>query len=255
MVLPRICRTEAQIPRKIMFCWVWEAWFYLLCTRLRINVNFYNIWGTTVEWVDETEPQPPSPQWTKAAASRQHSGTRPPAEVRRNSNCCLPAEPGRVTMIWPGCFQNHNKTEQLLEGMWEDSFEIVVSYRQRQTVARDSCVDLVLSVLWPLRQLCNPPHLSSLVLKAGLCSHPCAPTISLTYVNDGWFVLISYLPSLVLSSFFGSASAKDPSCTSLGEEVHACTRGEILTLSDFNNILDFTSVSKVYNHELINLKH
>lgn len=208
-----------------------------------------------LRWVDETEPQPPSPQWTKAAACRQHSGTRPPAEVRRNSNCCLPADPGRVTMIWPGCFQNHNKTEQLLEGMWEDSFEIDVSYRQRQTVARDSCVDLVLSVLWPLRQLCNPPHLSSLVLKVGLCSHPCAPTISLTYVNDGWFVLISYLPSLVLSSLSGSASAKDPSCTSFGEEVHACTHGEILTLSDFNNILDFTSLSKVYNHRLINLKH
>lgn len=50
MILPRIWRTEAQIPRKIMFCWVWEAWFYLLCARLGKNlVNFYSIWGTTVE--------------------------------------------------------------------------------------------------------------------------------------------------------------------------------------------------------------
>lgn len=63
--------------------------------------------------------------------------------------------------------------------------------------------------------------------------------------------MLSYLPSLVLSSLSGSAS----SCTSFGEEVHAGTHGEILILSDFNNILDFTSISKVYNHKLINLKH
>lgn len=66
---------------------------------------------------------------------------------------------------------------------------------------------------------------------------------------DGYFAIL-----LTKSGFYLLFLVVLHLAQSFGEEVHAGTHGEILTLSDFNNILDFTSISKVYNHRLINPK-
>lgn len=90
MVLPRIWRIKAQIPREVTFRWVWEAWFYLLCPRLGINLALSK--EPLLRWMEETELQPSSSQRTKQQLAESTAVLPPTAWVRRNHKLLSPCK-------------------------------------------------------------------------------------------------------------------------------------------------------------------